>query len=117
MAKSKVNLFYSSRGQKPGMLLTVLIKVISKAVLLSEVLGGKSILLLFHLLVKAKVLATQSCLILCYTMDCSPPGSSVLEFSRREYWSGLSFPSLGDLPDPGIELRYPTLQADFLTTE
>ena len=34
-------------------------------------------------------------------------------FSRQEYWSGLPFPSAGDLPDPGIELRSPALQADF----
>ena len=38
-------------------------------------------------------------------------------FSRQEYWSGLPFPSPGDLPDPGIELRSPTLQADALTSE
>ena len=37
-----------------------------------------------------------------------------LEFSRQEYWSGLPFPSPGDLPDPGIEPRCPTLQADAL---
>ena len=30
-------------------------------------------------------------------------------FSRQEYWSGLPFPSLGDLPNPGIEPRSPTL--------
>ena len=30
-------------------------------------------------------------------------------FSRQEYWSGLPFPSPGDLPDPGIEPRSPTL--------
>ena len=41
------------------------------------------------------VLVAQSCLILCNPMDCSPPGSSVLEFSRQEYWSGLPFPSPG----------------------
>ena len=35
-------------------------------------------------------------------------------FSRHEYWSGLPFPSPGDLPDPGIEPRSPTLQADAL---
>ena len=29
-----------------------------------------------------------------------------MEFSRQEYWSGLPFPSPGDLPDPGIEPRY-----------
>ena len=38
-------------------------------------------------------------------------------FSRQEYWSGLPFPSPGDLPDPGIEPRSPTLQADALTSE
>ena len=40
-----------------------------------------------------------------------------MEFSRQEYWSGLPFPSLGDLPNPGIELRSPTLQADTLPSE
>ena len=39
------------------------------------------------------------------------------EFSRQEYWSGLSFPSSGDLPDPGIEPRSPILQADSLPSE
>ena len=38
-------------------------------------------------------------------------------FSRQEYWSGLAFPSPGDLPDPGIEPRSPALQADGLTSE
>ena len=37
-----------------------------------------------------------------------------LEFSRQEYWSELPFPSPRDLPDPGIEPRCPTLQADAL---
>ena len=40
-------------------------------------------------------------------MNCSPPGSSVhgtlQAFSRQEHWSGLPFPSPGDLADPGIE--------------
>ena len=38
-------------------------------------------------------------------------------FSRQEHWSGLPFPSPGDLPDPGIEPRSPALQADSLTSE
>ena len=38
-------------------------------------------------------------------------------FSRQEYWSGLPFPSPGDLPDPGIEPGSPTLQADSLGSE
>ena len=44
----------------------------------------------------------------------APPS---MGFSRQEYWSGLPFPSPGDLPDPGIEPRSPALQADALTSE
>ena len=40
-----------------------------------------------------------------------------MEFSRQEYWSGLPFPSPGDLPDPGIEPWSPTLQAGCLLIE
>ena len=40
-----------------------------------------------------------------------------MEFSRQGYWSGLPFPSPGDLPDPGIEPGSPTLQADTLPSE
>ena len=42
---------------------------------------------------------------------------ATLGFSRQEYWSGLPFPSPGDLPDPRIEPRSPSLQADTLTSE
>ena len=45
------------------------------------------------------------------------PGSSSMDFSRQEYWSGLPFPSPGDLPNPGIEPGSPVLQADSFTTE
>ena len=38
-------------------------------------------------------------------------------FSRQECWSGLPFPSPGDLPDPGIKLGSPALQADALPSE
>ena len=38
-------------------------------------------------------------------------------FSRQEYWSGLPFPFPGDLPNPGVEPRSPTLQADALPPE
>ena len=38
-------------------------------------------------------------------------------FSRQEYWSGLPFPSPGDLPNPGIEPRSPALQTDALPSE
>ena len=38
-------------------------------------------------------------------------------FSRQEYWSGLPFPSPGDLPNPGIEPRSPALQTDAFLFE
>ena len=38
-------------------------------------------------------------------------------FSRQEYWSGLPFPSPGDLPNPGIEPGSPALQTDALPSE
>ena len=44
----------------------------------------------------------------------APPS---MGFSRQEYWSGLPFPSPGDLPNPGIERRSPAVQADALTSE
>ena len=44
----------------------------------------------------------------------APPS---MELSRQEYWSGLPFPSPGDLPHPGIEPGSPALQADALLSE
>ena len=43
--------------------------------------------------------------------------SPSMGFSRKDYCSGLPFPSPEDLPDPGIESRSPTLEADALTSE
>ena len=52
----------------------------------------------------------QLCLTLCNPMNSSlhqaPP---CMEFSRQEYWSGLLFPSPGNLPDPGIKPGSPAL--------
>ena len=59
----------------------------------------------------------QSCPTLCDLMDCSLQAPLSMGFSRQEYWSGLPFPSPGDLPDPGIEPRSPALQADALPPE
>ena len=69
--------------------------------------------LILHILVKV----AQSCPILCNLMDCSPSAPMSIEFFRQEYWSGLLFPSPGDLPNPGTEPGSPKLQADFLLTE
>ena len=49
------------------------------------------------------VLVAQSCLSL-HPMDCSLPGSSIHGISQQKYWSGLPFPSPGNLPDSGVEL-------------
>ena len=59
----------------------------------------------------------QSCPTLStpWTVACQGPLS--MGFSKQEHWSGLPFPSPGDLPDPGIELRSPAFQADSLPTE
>ena len=48
-----------------------------------------------------------------WTVACQVPLS--MGFSRQEYWSGLVFPSLGDLPDPGVEPRSPALWTDSFT--
>ena len=56
---------------------------------------------------------------LCEPRDGSPLGSSVVDFPSQEYWNGLTFPSLGELPDPGIEstsLASPALADGFFTT-
>ena len=46
----------------------------------------------------------QSCLTFCDPMDCIACQAPLsMEFSRQEYWSGLPFPSPGDLPKPGIK--------------
>ena len=61
----------------------------------------------------------QSCPTLCSPVDCSPPGSLSMGFSRQEYWSGLPCPPPGDLPNPGIKLKSlmsPALGGRFFTT-
>ena len=50
-----------------------------------------------------------------WTVVCQAPLS--MGFPRQEYWSGLPFPSPGDLPDPGIEPKSLALQADFFPAE
>ena len=62
-------------------------------------------------------LVTKLCLTLAtpWTIACQAPLS--MGFSRQEYWHGLSSPSPGDLPDPGIKPRSPALQVVSLPTE
>ena len=65
--------------------------------------------------VKVKSLSSVQLFATPWTVAHQAPQS--MEFSRQEYWSGLPFPSPEDLPNPGIELGSPILQADALTYE
>ena len=67
------------------------------------------------LLVKVKLLSCVRLFVTPWTVAYLAPPS--MGFSRQEYWSGVPFPSPGDLPDPGIEPRSPAFQADALTSE
>ena len=62
-------------------------------------------------------LVAKSCLTLVtpWTVTCQAPLS--VGYSRQEFWSGLPFPSSGDLLKPEIELGSPTLQAHSLLSE
>ena len=62
-------------------------------------------------------LVAKWCPTLVTPWTVAPQASLSLGFSRQEYWTGLSFPSPGDLPDLGIEPGCPALQADSLPTE
>ena len=58
----------------------------------------------------------QSCLTLWGPTECKLPGPLFMEFSRQEYWSGLLFPTPGDLPEQEIEAESPALADGFFTT-
>ena len=73
----------------------------------------------YNLVISAVSVVISLLYIMLVAQSCPtlrPHGLS-MEFSRQEYWSGLPFPSPGDLPDPGIEPGSPTLEADALTSE
>ena len=59
---------------------------------------------------KVKSLSHVRLFVTSWTEAYQAPPS--MEFSKQEYWSGLPFPSPGDLPSPGIELQSPAFQAD-----
>ena len=59
----------------------------------------------------------QSCPTLCDPMDYPYQAPQSMGFSRQELWSGLPFPSPGNLPNPGMEPRSPALQVDSLPSD
>ena len=62
-------------------------------------------------------LVTKSCPTLVSPWSIAHQAPLSMEFSRQEYWSGLPFPAPGDLPNPGIEPRSPSLQSNSLPAE
>ena len=64
---------------------------------------------------KVKLLSCVQLFVTLWTVTYQAP--PFMGFSRQEYWSGLPFPSPGDIPDPEIEPGSPALQADALTSE
>ena len=66
---------------------------------------------------KGDVIVTQSCVKLCDPWTVAHQAPLSLGFPRWEYWSGLSVPSPGDLPDPGVEPASPSLAGGPLTAE
>ena len=67
--------------------------------------------------ISVKVLVAELCLTLCDPMDCSPPSSSVHGILQARILECIANPFPGDLPNPGIESRSPTLQEDSLSSE
>ena len=62
-------------------------------------------------------LVTKSCPTLATPWTVAHQAPLSMGFPRQEYWSGLSFPSPGDLPNPGIKPTSPALADGFLTIE
>ena len=63
------------------------------------------------------MLVAQFCPTLAIPWTVAHQAPLSTEFSRQEYWSGMPFPSPGDLPDPGIKPGSPALQAVYLPSE
>ena len=65
--------------------------------------------------VKVKSLSRVRLFVTPWTVACLAP--LTMGYPKQEYWNRLQFSTPGDLPDPGIEPRSPTFQADALTSE
>ena len=74
-------------------------------------------MLAVFIMVKVKVKSLSGVRLFATLWTIVHQAPQFMGFSRQEYWSGLPFPSPGDLPDPGIEPRSSTLWADALTSE
>ena len=90
------------------------LQVWSPALQFSSVAPGHLVFIMFQVqLHVCMCLLAESCrIVILWTTARQAPLS--MGFSRQEYWSGLPFPSPGDLPDPGINAASPAWQADSL---
>ena len=73
--------------------------------------------LLISIALASSSLLAKSCPTLATPWTVAHQAPLFMGFSRQKYWSGLPFPSPGDLPNPGIEPGSPALQADSLPAE
>ena len=84
---------------------------------ISSIFSGVMRNVLRWIVMVAACMHAQSCLTFCGLRDCGHQAPLSMRSSRQEYWSGLSFPSPGHVPNPGIEPRSPTLQEEALSSE
>ena len=80
------------------------------------IIGSSSLVVLMYVKqsTQLSLLFSRSCLTVRNPVDCSLPVPLSMEFFRQEYWSGLPFPSSGEIPHPGIKPASPALQVDSL---
>ena len=83
----------------------------------SEADGTKTVTLGKDYSIKVKVKSLSPVQLFAVPWTVVYQASLSMGFSRQEYWSGLPFPSPGDLPNPGVEPRSPALQADALPSK
>ena len=74
----------------------------SEVIVWTRLVAGKKRKVLVNYVSESEI--TESYLTLCDPINCSPKSPPSVEFSRQEYWSGLPFPSPGDLPTQGLNL-------------
>ena len=70
---------------------------------------------IYFAIIAVELLSYVELFVTLWTVDHQSPLS--MGFLRQEYWGGLSFPPLGDLPNQGIELISPALAGKFFTAE
>ena len=85
--------------------------MIQNAGLVSSVQQSESVI---HICMKVKVKSLSRVLLFATPWTVAFQAPLSMGFSRQEYWSGLPFPSPGDLPDPGFEPRSPALLEDAI---